>query len=77
VALQQHPHRRQSRGPTPPRGVCDAPYDNFLDQWTAEDFDAVGLMELVVATGEGYFVPTTKHHDGVTLWDAPGTGGPG
>lgn len=32
-------------------------------------------MELVAATGAGYLVPTTKHHDGVTLWDAPGTGG--
>lgn len=52
----------------------DAPYDDFLDQWTAEDFDAADLMELVAATGAGYFVPTTKHHDGVTLWDAPGTG---
>ncbi|WP_179282584.1 alpha-L-fucosidase [Streptosporangium subroseum] len=51
-----------------------APYDDFLDQWTAKNFDADEFMALVAATGAGYFVPTAKHHDGVTLWDAPGTG---
>ncbi|NHI17775.1 alpha-L-fucosidase [Microbacterium excoecariae] len=51
-----------------------ADYDDFLDQWRAEDFNADELMSLVKATGARYFIPTTKHHDGVTLWDAPGTG---
>ena len=51
-----------------------APYDDFLDQWTAEDFDADGLVDLFRRTGARYLVPTTKHHDGIALWDAPGTG---
>ncbi len=51
-----------------------APYDDFLDRWRAERFDADQLMALVRRTGARYFVPTTKHHDGVTLWDAPATG---
>ncbi len=49
-------------------------YEQFLDLWHAEKFDAGKVMDLVKATGAGYFVPTTKHHDGVTLWDAPRTG---
>ncbi len=53
----------------------DAPYDDFIDQWKAENFDATALLALVADSGARYFVPTTKHHDGVTLWDAPGTGG--
>ncbi|WP_221584602.1 alpha-L-fucosidase [Microbacterium sp. G2-8] len=51
-----------------------ADYDDFLDAWRAESFDADELMALVKAAGARYFIPTTKHHDGVTLWDAPGTG---
>ncbi len=51
-----------------------ADYDDFLDQWKAERFDADAVMDLVAATGARYFVPTSKHHDGVALWDAPGTG---
>ncbi|HEY9377334.1 MAG TPA: alpha-L-fucosidase, partial [Jiangellaceae bacterium] len=52
----------------------DAPYDDFLDQWTAAKFDAVGWAKLFAEAGASYVVPTTKHHDGVALWDAPGTG---
>ncbi|PPG26793.1 alpha-L-fucosidase [Pseudoclavibacter sp. RFBG4] len=51
-----------------------APYDAFIDLWKAENFDAGAVMDLVKSTGARYFVPTTKHHDGVALWDAPGTG---
>jgi alpha-L-fucosidase len=51
-----------------------APYDDFIDSWSAKNFDADDVMALVASTGARYFVPTTKHHDGVTLWDAPGTG---
>lgn len=54
------------------RGV---PYDSFLDDWRAESFNAADLLQLVASSGARYFIPTTKHHDGVTLWDAPGTGG--
>ncbi|MFJ5177289.1 alpha-L-fucosidase [Streptomyces griseoviridis] len=51
-----------------------ADYDTFLDLWKAEAFDADAVMDLVAATGARYFVPTSKHHDGVALWEAPGTG---
>lgn len=53
----------------------DAPYDDFLDQWRAERFDAGAWLDLFVRAGADYVVPTTKHHDGITLWDAPGTDG--
>lgn len=51
-----------------------APYDDFLDQWGAEHFDPADWLDLFVRAGAGYVVPTTKHHDGIALWDAPGTG---
>ncbi|WP_432542202.1 alpha-L-fucosidase [Kineococcus sp. SYSU DK002] len=51
-----------------------APYDDFLDRWTASEFDPAALVALFRRAGAGYLVPTTKHHDGITLWDAPGTG---
>jgi len=49
------------------------PYDDFLDQWRAESFDPVELVGLFARAGARYVIPTTKHHDGITLWDAPGT----
>lgn len=49
-------------------------YEQFLDLWRAEQFDAGRLMDLVKAAGARYVVPTTKHHDGIALWDAPGSG---
>lgn len=49
-------------------------YEQFLDLWRAEQFDAGRLMDLVKATGARYVVPTTKHHDGIPLWDAPDSG---
>lgn len=52
----------------------DAPYDDFLDAWDAADFDADAWARLFRDIGASYVIPTTKHHDGVTLWDAPGTG---
>lgn len=49
-------------------------YDAFLDQWKAEQFDPTDWVELFKFAGADYVVPTTKHHDGIALWDAPGTG---
>ncbi|NYD67036.1 alpha-L-fucosidase [Agromyces atrinae] len=49
-----------------------APYLDFLDAWTAEDYDPRAWAELFRAAGADYVVPTTKHHDGVVLWPAPG-----
>ena len=51
-----------------------APYDDFLDAWTAEAFDPADWAQLFAAAGAEYVIPTTKHHDGIALWDAPGTG---
>ena len=51
-----------------------ADYYELLDLWRAENFDADEVLALVKHTGARYFVPTTKHHDGITLWDAPETG---
>jgi alpha-L-fucosidase len=51
----------------------DRPYDDFLDEWRAESFDPVDLVGLFARAGARYVIPTTKHHDGITLWDAPGT----
>lgn len=51
------------------------PYDDFLDLWRAEEFDPAEQTALFARAGARYLVPTTKHHDGITLWDAPGTDG--
>lgn len=59
-------HHRQTYG--------DAPYDDFLDSWTADRFDPNAWAELFRDAGAQYVIPTTKHHDGIALWDAPGTG---
>lgn len=60
---QEH-HRRVHGG---------APYDDFLDAWHAEAFDPAAWLDLFARAGARYVVPTTKHHDGIALWDAPGT----
>jgi alpha-L-fucosidase len=51
-----------------------APYDDFLDAWTASAFDPHDWARLFADAGAEYVIPTSKHHDGVALWDAPGTG---
>jgi alpha-L-fucosidase len=51
-----------------------APYDDFLDMWKAEKFDAAAWADLFSRVGAKYVIPVTKHHDGIALWDAPGTG---
>jgi alpha-L-fucosidase len=49
-------------------------YDALLDMWKADRFVAAEMMDIVAGTGADYVVPTTKHHDGIALWDAPKTG---
>jgi alpha-L-fucosidase len=51
-----------------------APYDDFLDRWKAESFDVGDMTDLFRRAGARFVIPTTKHHDGIPLWDAPGTG---
>lgn len=49
-----------------------ADYYDFLDSWDASQFDPDELVSLFKRAGARYLVPVTKHHDGVTLWEAPG-----
>src|SRR5699024_11474122 len=49
-------------------------YEDFADHWRAEAFDAEALVDQLAATGAGYIVPVTKHHDGFCLWDTRTTG---
>ncbi|MCS5734330.1 alpha-L-fucosidase [Herbiconiux daphne] len=56
------------------REYGDAPYDAFLDQWHAENYEPGDWAALFASLGADYVVPTTKHHDGIALWDAPGSG---
>jgi alpha-L-fucosidase len=68
IRLQDSPaqaHHREVYG--------GAPYDDFLDAWQAEAFDPEDLVALFARAGARYVVPTSKHHDGIALWDAPGT----
>ena len=51
------------------------PYDGFLDMWHAEKFDPDDWAALFKEAGAGLVVLTTKHHDGITLWEAPETYG--
>ncbi|GAA3855720.1 alpha-L-fucosidase [Tessaracoccus defluvii] len=53
----------------------DMPYDGLLDMWKAEKFDPTDWATLFRDAGAGYVIPTTKHHDGITLWEAPRTEG--
>jgi alpha-L-fucosidase len=50
------------------------PYDDLLDMWTASKFDPDDWARQFAYAGAKYIVPLSKHHDGITLWDAPGTG---
>lgn len=49
----------------------DMPYEDFIDMWKAEAFDPDDMADLFARAGARYFVPTTKHHEGITLWKAP------
>ncbi|KAI1692657.1 alpha-L-fucosidase domain-containing protein [Ditylenchus destructor] len=46
----------------------NATYADFANEFTAEDFNADNFAKIVKASGARYFVLTTKHHDGFTLW---------
>lgn len=46
-------------------------YEDLLDLWETPTADLEELNALFHSAGAGYVVLTTKHHDGVTLWDAP------
>lgn len=47
-------------------------YPDYMDQlkgFTADQYDPQAWADLIKASGARYAVITTKHHDGVALWD--------
>jgi alpha-L-fucosidase len=49
----------------------DMVYDDFIANFSASRFDAKDWVDFFVDSGARYFVPTTKHHDGFSLFDMP------
>ncbi len=47
-------------------------YTKLKDSFTAENFDAVALVELARDAGMKYICLTTRHHDGFSLYDTRG-----
>lgn len=50
----------------------EVPYDDYMNQrhgFTAEKYDPNAWAELFKRVGARYAVLTSKHHDGVALWD--------
>ena len=48
-------------------------YDDYMKQlkgFTAEKYDPEDWARLIKESGAGYSVITTRHHDGVALWDS-------
>lgn len=45
-----------------------ATYDDFIPRFRAERFDPDAWIRLFTEAGAGYFVLTSKHHDGFSLW---------
>lgn len=48
-------------------------YDDFVPLLTFDRFDAEDWARLARDAGAGYSVLVSKHHDGWSWWDAPGT----
>ncbi|TRM59910.1 glycoside hydrolase family 29 protein [Schizophyllum amplum] len=48
----------------------DVVYDDFIDAWDASAWDPDTWVDLFAEAGARYFVITTKHHEGFTLFDA-------
>ena len=50
-------------------------YRKLMDRFTAEKFDARAWARVAKEGGMKYMVLTTRHHDGFSLWDSPGSAG--
>lgn len=48
-------------------------YDDFISNFTAAKFDAKSWVDLFDEAGANYFVLTSKHHDGFSLFDTQNT----
>ncbi len=44
--------------------------DDFIPLFTASNFNAKDIVDLVKMSGAKYLVPFNKHHDGYCLWDS-------
>ncbi|MFC2123521.1 alpha-L-fucosidase [Bacteroidota bacterium] len=44
--------------------------DDFIPLFTAENFNAKEIVDMVKLSGAKYLVPFYKHHDGYCLWDS-------
>lgn len=44
--------------------------DKYVNTWKAENYDPTRWAELAKEAGMGYMVLTTRHHDGLALWDS-------
>ena len=49
----------------------DVVYDDFIQNFTASEFDPKEWVDLFADAGANYFVLTSKHHDGYALMDLP------
>ncbi|HEY9139867.1 MAG TPA: alpha-L-fucosidase [Bryobacteraceae bacterium] len=47
---------------------ADFPYFDFAPQFRAEMFDPDHWADVIAGSGARYVVPTSKHHEGFTLW---------
>ncbi|MCA9261328.1 MAG: alpha-L-fucosidase [Planctomycetales bacterium] len=48
-------------------------YDRFVDDFTAEHFDADEWCELFLKSGARYVGPVAEHHDGFAMWHSEAT----
>jgi len=47
---------------------ADFPYSKFASSFTAEMWDVEQWVDIIKRSGAKYVVPTSKHHEGFTLW---------
>jgi alpha-L-fucosidase len=47
----------------------DLEYDDFIQAWKPDQFNPQSWLDLIDASGAKYFVFTSKHHDGIALFD--------
>ncbi|KAI8984393.1 glycoside hydrolase superfamily [Mycotypha africana] len=47
----------------------DIEYDDFIPLWNPDQYNPKDWLDLIDASGANYFVFTTKHHDGIALFD--------
>lgn len=60
-------HHQETYGP-------QTPYDAFISQWKADKYDPSQWVKLFNNAGAKYFVLTSKHHEGVSLWNSKVSG---